>query len=172
MARTGSADDKKEISTEKLKQKISRHLDLNKMRIQILKDNQDAIREEFKLKTENIRSVDDYFLGMARQVLTLSATGYLGLLALPLKTVELLANVAQIKFVLLASIFISILLIVYFVRRKIVLRDKIDLIIKERISIYDALKENNTKCHEFCNDTLEILDEREPERAQPTEAQE
>jgi len=102
----------------------------------IIKDNFKLILEEIKFKYENTMNVYDYLLKFFRQILTLSSTGFLGIIAIK---EDLIQNPHIVKTILLITMFTSGFSIIFLLFKKIKYAEEMDKIVNDRIKTIQEL---------------------------------
>ena len=137
-----------------LEEKIKRHREHTKVRGELFRENQRAIFREFKLKYENSTSIVDYILGLFRQFLALSVTGYLGLLVVPPNT---LGNTSKAQGILLFISFFSFTFIISSLIVKFLLSKEIDSLINTRMGIHHNLLKIEDECEVFTQKQLDEI---------------
>jgi hypothetical protein len=124
-------DQNKEII--ELEEKMKRHQEYEKSLAESFSETHRTLFEELKLKYASNNSTIDYVLGLLRQFLTLSVTGYLGLLVVP---PNVLGNVSPVKHILLFIISFCIIFILLFLISKLIINNRINSIVNKRIKFH------------------------------------
>ena len=132
--------------TEKAKNILNTHDNDQKILYELYKERVQILLGEFKIKHENEVSTIDYILGLVRQFLAISATGYIGLLVVPK---EFLNNISTAKNILVVTMVVCFILIIYFLRLKIILSKKFSEIFDSRVKVIDKINSREEHCIKF-----------------------
>lgn len=101
-------------------------------------ENQKGVLENIKLTYESNDSTLTNIVDLAKNFLTLSTTGYLGLLVAP---TEVLKNVSMVKNILISIIIVSVLVIFYYIFSKTKYNKTIHRVMKTMNELQNSITE-------------------------------
>lgn len=139
-----------------LEEKVKNHREHTKGKNKLLSETGRVIFEQNRLRYENKISIVDYGLDLFRQFLYISATGYLGLFAVP---AGILKDVVSLQTLLLRIAIVSISFIVILLVYKIALSTEVDALITKQVDFHRKIMKNEDDCQDFCAKQLEHIAE-------------